>query len=244
MLSSLRRWWTIPERVDHPELLDSGDCSLAEVRQTFAELDDINRWLGGHAALRRWLLPRLREAARQQRPVRLLDVGCGGAGVSIEVVKWARREGIALKVVALDLTRRHLDIARENSRDYPEISLLLGDARQLPFTEAEFDFVISTLFLHHLAPRDLAEVLRSLASVCRRTLVLTDLVRGRLPLLFFRTAAPLFAKSRITVHDGLISIARAYRPSEIRGILQQAGLARSQIHEHGLYYRMTIVADI
>jgi ubiquinone/menaquinone biosynthesis C-methylase UbiE len=147
-----------------------------------------------------------------------------------------------VQIVALDFLARHLQVAREGSRDCPEITFVQADARQPPFTFAAFDFVISTLFLHHLDEGELVQALGAWAAVCRGTLVLNDLVRGRTPLVLFRNLAPLLARSEITVQDGLVSIARAYRPRELRQILQRAGLPAARLHRDRLYHRMTIVS--
>jgi ubiquinone/menaquinone biosynthesis C-methylase UbiE len=240
MLAALARWFAM-ERVDRPEHLDSGEASLREARQTLAELEQINRWLGGRAALRRFVFPHLRGMATG-KPLRVLDIACGSAGVSAEIVRWARARGIAVQVVALDFLDNHLRIARESTSSYPEIQLLQADARRLPFAARSFDLAVSTLFLHHLDENELAQALASFRDVCRGTLVLNDLVRGRTPLLFFNAVMPLLAESAITIDDGRVSIARAFRPNEMRRILRRAGLESARIHTHGLYYRMSIVS--
>ena len=240
MFASIQRW-TALERVDRPERLDSGEHSYETVRQILGELEQMNRWLGGHAILRRFVFPRIRRMEKA-RPLRVLELACGGAGASLQLARWARRQGIAVQIVALDFLPRHLHVARDAARDYPEITFVQADARRLPFTGAGFDFIISTLFLHHLDEGELVEALSSWAAVCRGSLVLNDLIRGRAPLVFFRFAAPLLRRSEITVHDGLISIERAYRPRELRRILELAGLMTAMIHSDGIYYRMTVVS--
>ena len=240
MFASIKRW-TALERVSRPERLDSEEHSYESLRQILGELELMNRWLGGYAILRRFVFPRMRRMDTA-RPFRVLELACGGAGASVQLARWARKNGIAVKIVALDFLPRHLHVARDAARAYPEITFVQADARQLPFAGAGFDFVISTLFLHHLEEAELVEALGSWASVCRGSLVLNDLIRGRAPLLLFRIAAPLLSRSEITVEDGLISIARAYRPSELRRILSHAGLETASIHSDGIYHRMTVVS--
>ena len=240
MITFLDRWTAVPTRQDQPEWLDLERGSLDEVRESLSDISRINRWLGGQAALRWFLFPRMRQAGRKS-PLRILDVGTGSAAVPLEIARWARRHEMPVTIVALDNNRRHLNIARETVSEYAEIQLLAANVTALPFPPASFDFVLSMLFLHHFSRAELLEILPALKAVCRGTLVLNDLVRDRVPYLFFRMSAPVFARSRLTRHDGEVSIFRAYTPSEMRAILADAGLGSARVYTQGLYYRMTVI---
>ena len=241
MAAMLTRWTETPERVDREELLDLGHGSIEEVRRSLADLDRINRWLGGRAPLRRFLFPRM--AAATRRPLRVLDVGTGSAAGAVEIVRWARAQSIYTEVVALDRSGRHLSMAQEAARAYPEIRFTQADVFDLPFSDGSFDFVCSTLLLHHFAPEALRELLPKFWRLSRGSLILNDLVRGRVPAWFFEATSPFFARSPLTKHDGRASIRRAYTPAEMRLLLDEAGLSQARLHTHGLYYRMTIVMD-
>ena len=240
MIPFLDRWTAVPTRQDQPEWLDLQHGSLDDVRESLADIRRINRWLGGRAALRRFLFPQLRQAGTKRR-LRILDVGSGSATIPLEIARWARRHEIPVEIVALDINRRHLNIARENVSEYAEIQLLAADVTALPFPPASFDFVLSMHFLHHFSRAELLEILPALKAVCRGTLVLNDLVRDRVPYVFFRMSAPVFARNHLTRHDGEVSIFRAYTPSEMRAILADAGLGSARVYTQGLYYRMTVI---
>lgn len=79
---------------------------------------------------------------------RVLDVGCGTGVAAVT----ARRAGA--KVTGLDLTPELLARAKENATiaGFPDIVWKEGDAEALPFTDAEFDVVISQ-YGHMFAPR-------------------------------------------------------------------------------------------
>ena len=97
------------------------------------------------------------------------------------------------------------------------------------------------LFLHHFSRAELPAMLSALKAVCRGALVLNDLVRDRVPHVFFRMSVPVLARSHLTRHDGEVSIFRAYTPSEMRAILADAGFASARVYTQGLYYRMTVI---
>ena len=54
---------------------------------------------------------------------------------------------------------------------------------------------LNSLFMHHFSPDELAGLLHAAAQIATRGLVMSDLVRGWLPLFFFRLAAPALARN-------------------------------------------------
>jgi len=207
---------------------------------SLADLDRINRWLGGIRSLTRHLYPRMRRWG--SGPVTVLDLGSGGCGVPLALAHWGRRAGVTLRVLALDRQERHLRWAQDRVRDWPEVSLIWGDALKPPFAKARVDVVISSLFLHHLTQGELAHHLPVWGGLARRCLVMTDLVRHAIPYYFMQAASPLFARSPLTRHDAAVSIQRAYTPQELRAIALEAGFPGARIFTH-FPFRMTLVID-
>jgi SAM-dependent methyltransferase len=78
---------------------------------------------------------------------RVLDVGCGTGVVAVTAAR------LGAEVEAIDLTPPLLERARENSQIAGvEVNWREGDVEELPFADAEFDFVLSQ-FAHIFAPR-------------------------------------------------------------------------------------------
>jgi SAM-dependent methyltransferase len=226
-------------RVEQPELLDLGCGTDQDVAENLAEMQRFNDLLGGTRALAQQLFPRL---AGYNHRVAILDLGAGGAGISKAIVRQARRLGIALEVLAVDWSARSLAVAARGLASYPEIRLLRADALRLPFAPGQFDYVISSLFLHHFTPPQLCLLLRHAYALAGRALVMSDLVRGRAPLLAFRLAQPLLARNFLTRYDGALSIRRAYTPDELMALAQTAGLPNPRLERHWPW-RMTLVVD-
>jgi SAM-dependent methyltransferase len=87
-------------------------------------------------------------------PHRVLEVGCGWG----ELAEWMHRETTA-EVVALDLSPRMVELARERGVDARG-----GDVQQLPFASGEFDCAVAAWMLYHVPDLDraLAELERVL----------------------------------------------------------------------------------
>jgi hypothetical protein len=231
--------WLVPPRYDQPELLDQGAGTPDDVRASLGDLWRINRYLGGIPALTRHLFPRLRA---HTGVVTLADIGTGSAEIPAFIARWARRQHLSVRILALEFAARHLEIARGYVQSLPNVHLVQADARNLPFPRERVDYVTSSVFLHHFPPEEVIELLRESIAIARRGIIMSDGVRGWLPLIAFKIGQPIFARSYITRYDGAASIRRAYTPSELRQLAAEAGLTNARVYRHPLW-RMTLVAD-
>ncbi len=93
----------------------------------------------------------------------LLDVGCG---TGYFTRRFAQDAG--LRVTGLDPEREWLDYARAQGR--PNEVYVAGDARELPFPDASFDFVLSVTALCFI--QDQRHALQEIARVARKRFVL------------------------------------------------------------------------
>jgi SAM-dependent methyltransferase len=233
----------INTRINEPERLDLGDATESQIVQSLAEMWRINRYLGGLRALTMHLYPLLSNLQRtQKRTITILDLGTGSAEIPCAIVRWAKQHGIQVHMIAVDLLPRHLRVAQKTIAHTPEITLLCADVNHLPFRPQSFDFVISSLFLHHFAPEVLKTLLNKASAIARYGLVMNDLARGWLPLVAFKLIQPIFARCEVTRHDGELSVRRAYTPNELQVIARAACLPNACIHTH-FPWRMTLTTN-
>jgi SAM-dependent methyltransferase len=212
-------------RATEPELLDVG-VPEAEALRSLADLRFVNRWLGNRQAVLRAVAPHLPPGGR------LLDVGCGSGDVPAFLE--SRLPG-PLLAVGLDVKTLHLRAAPRG------VHPVVADVRRLPFADHAFDVVTASLFLHHFDAPELPVLIRRLARLARRALVLNDLHRALVPFLFGRAAFPLLFRSPVSVTDGLLSIRRGFRAEELRAALEAAGLPGVAIRR-SFPYRLLAVA--
>jgi ubiquinone/menaquinone biosynthesis C-methylase UbiE len=115
-------------------------------------------------ATRRQALPQLHAvfAGRDQRKLRLLDIGCG-TGRFLDLVKqvWPR-----LPSLGLDLSEPYIRHAKLHLSRWSRINLLVGNAESIPAPDASFDVVTSIFMFHELPP----EVRRTIFGECARVL--------------------------------------------------------------------------
>lgn len=212
------------------ELLD-GSLAMEERVRELRDLARVNRWLGGTALTRSALvrllagrhLGRRRLVPRGPAPLRMLDVGTGGADIPASLLAWARRHQLAVEIEALD-RQETIDAARAMRPEVPGLKLIVGDARVLPYADASFDVVHASLVTHHLDPRPLRSLLREMRRVSRGAVIVNDLDRGRLWLAWALLLTRLFTSSPVSRHDGPMSVRRAYHPWELAQLAARSGL--------------------
>ena len=230
-----------PERIRSPELMDQEEVDAAELARSLADLEGVNRWLGGSRVVLEALAPLLRKT--QGEEIRVLDVATGSADIPIALVRRARMAGVALRVVATDAHPGTLEVARRRVAGHPSISVEEADALALPFPDGAFHFAMCHTALHHFDPPDAVRVLAELGRVATTAVVVTDLVRSRVGLAAARLlAATLWRRHPVTRHDGPVSVRGAYTVAEIRALAAEAGLGPSYVRSYFFYNRMSLVA--
>jgi ubiquinone/menaquinone biosynthesis C-methylase UbiE len=88
------------------------------------------------------------ETASVLQAGRVLEIGPGPGFIAIKIAKLLPE----VQVVGLDVSRTMIDIATSNACEHgvsERVEFREGDASEMPFEEASFDFVISSGSLHH-----------------------------------------------------------------------------------------------
>ena len=127
-------------------------------RDWLLPLYDPLQWLLGGDALKRPLI----EQAALASGMRALDIGCGTGSLTLLL----KRLHPGVEVVGLDPDPKALAIAkRKADRAGLAIALDRGFSDQLPYPEASFDRVFSSLMFHHLDQEVKSATLREVRRV-------------------------------------------------------------------------------
>jgi SAM-dependent methyltransferase len=222
------------ERLVSRELMDDDEevGTTPEWRDTLLDLARINARLGGWSALRHEI------ESLDAQPRSVLDVATGGADMPIRLLDYLAIRKVRATCTAVDKSERIIQIAREVAGVRGDITFLVGDALHLPFPDASFDLATMNLALHHFEPEAAVAALREMARVAHRVIV-NDLRRSRVAWAFAKLVFPLFTRNRFILHDGPMSVLRAYTPEELFALGQRAELASAVVRTY-LGYRMTL----
>jgi len=215
----------MPREVTRTEYRDRPGLPRAELAETLADIARLNR-VGANQALLDAVAPFFdRDGAEGPgRPLRVLDLGTGGADIPVALARWARARGRRVSVVAVDLQPEVLACAAAAAGPWPEVRLVAADALRPPVRPGGVDLALCSLTLHHLPEDGVVALLRLMGEVARLGFVVSDLRRSRSAYAVAWLATRLVSQNRLTRHDGPLSVRRAYTPAELTALSTRAGL--------------------
>ena len=198
--------------MDRPQPVSS------ELENDLRNLRQLNRFFGSHCLvrnfMRRWI-----EAGDH---VRIVDLATGSGDIPRLIVDYAQKIGAKVEVDALDRQPPTLEIARNLSADYPEISYV--EANILEWRPAEpYDVVLCSLALHHFSDDDAVRLLRRCRELSRKFVLVSDLRRGLIATIGVYLLTALIFREPMTRYDGRVSAARAFSFAELDDLAGRAG---------------------
>ena len=210
------------------ELMDQPDLAEAEHLRALAGLRRIN----SISRSSRLLWPDVRRLAERvrERPLRILDVACGGGDVTVGLAQLGRRQGIELAVTGCDISPVAIGQARRVAAEsgLTNVEFRQQDVLREPLPDG-FDVVTCSLFLHHLAHDEAVELLRRMAAAARRLVLVNDLRRSRLGYWTAWGVCRLLTRSPVVRFDGPVSVAAAFTMPEALELAGRAGLSGASI---------------
>ncbi|PYJ18072.1 MAG: hypothetical protein DME96_03655 [Verrucomicrobia bacterium] len=200
------------------EMMDRPQPVSAELERDLERIRQLNRWFGSYRLvlgfIRRWIKPRAR--------LRIVDLATGSGDIPRLIINHSRAIGALVEIDAVDRQSATVDIARELSAGYPEISYIDADILEWK-PAAAHDIALCTLTLHHFSNEDAVKVLRRCSEVATKFVLVSDLRRG-----FFLKAGVYILtafvfREPMTRYDARLSAARAFSFKEFDKLARQAG---------------------
>ena len=212
------------------ENIDTGNYTADEYEGCLVELRRVNRWMGDSRTLAHTLFRDIENQRLQDFSV--LDVGAGSGELLRVTAKWACSKGKTFGGVGLELNARSIGALRDESREFEELHAVRGDALNLPFNDAEFDYAICSLFTHHFVEDEIVRVLSEMSRVARRKIFVIDLHRHPIAYLLYTTLGKLVLHTRLLREDGALSILKSFKSEELRKLGERAKLKNVSVERH------------
>jgi ubiquinone/menaquinone biosynthesis C-methylase UbiE len=154
-----------------------------------------------------------------------LEIGCGTGAFARLMAKQAGR------VLALDLSPRMIQIARERSREYTNIDFRVANVLEWKFSAGQFNCVVSIATLHHLPMEEMLTKMKN-ALKANGTLLVLDLFQGEgLPDVLRSALAVLVSTILKLIKTGRVRPARAEREAWAEHGQRDVYLTLSQVRK-------------
>lgn len=231
-------WQVQPDR--RAEFMDDPSLPVGEHLAALDALATINAVSGTARQLAFAVMKIVGPPALTARPLRIVDVACGGGDLTVALaLRLSRRLGLPptvtssaprpLEVLGIDFSERAIHRARE--RAVGPAACLVDFAVRDVLTEGcpPCDIAVSSLFLHHLDDGSADQVLRSMAEAARLGGAVSDLIRSRTGLILAILGTTFLARSRVARVDGPLSVRAARTPAEYRILAARSGLPHATV---------------
>jgi 2-polyprenyl-3-methyl-5-hydroxy-6-metoxy-1,4-benzoquinol methylase len=210
------------ERSTAPELMDTEPVGYEEFRACLADLATVNTLTLARRPTLAWLDRATRDLGPGDR-LTLVDVGFGYGDMLRAIHRWCEIRGFLPDLAGVDLNPWSAASARAATPAHMTIDYRTGNI--FDFTpERPVQFVVSSLFTHHLANADIAAFLAWMERTATRGWFVNDLHRHPIPYHAFRVMARLARWHRFVQHDGPVSIARSFRRADWQRLIAAAGI--------------------
>lgn len=219
--------------------MDSGAATPAELADALEFLSATNTFLGGWAVMRERLEIWSR-AWDKRRIITMLDVGTGAADLPMRILSWGRQRRFNISIVAIDSDATVVEQARSRTEEEPYLTLLHSDLRSFAAAGRRFDYVLGSLFLHHVPAAELEDALRLCDGLAMKGLLFSDLRRCVAAYAGVRALTCL--GGRVTRNDGPLSVRRAFLPEELAAAAQGAGLRYLKVRR-GPFFRLSLAGE-
>jgi hypothetical protein len=221
-------FFSLCRRVRRAEFMDQPQADPRELLRSLRFIRRVNRFLGYNRVLLRHL-ERFSHGWKRGEPIEILDLATGSADVPRAILRWGRRNGWDLRIVAIDFHPFTARLAAAESAG-PHLRIIQADALDPPFAEGSFDYVLASLFLHHLSEDEAVRLLRAMDRLSRRGMIVADLLRHRRAYVWISLLTLL--SNRMVRHDARASVAHAFTRDEALRLRDDAGLSYLRYYRH------------
>jgi SAM-dependent methyltransferase len=214
----------ISRRARIVELMDQ-PCTKSECIGCLADLAEVNRMLLAYRPTIKWLR---QFACAPQRPLRIVDAGCGAGDMLRRIEAWAFSRKIAVELTGIDFNRSAVEAARQLSGPDSQIRWTCCDVLAF-YPGTQVDLVISSLFAHNLDDNEIVRFLQWMETIALRGWFINDLERSLRSYYCFKLLARLMRWHPFVQHDGPVSILNSFTRSDWAYYFSEAGMESQRV---------------
>lgn len=202
------------KRSDADEIMDDFALEGETLRDALDKIAKINQLLGGNKLTLQGV-QKLLENKSKTTEIRIVDIGCGNGDMLRYLADYAKNNNWNFKLIGVDANNFTINHAINLSKDYSTISYLCEDIFDTEFDNLKCDIVLCTLTLHHFKENELEKLMAQFYKNTTIGIVVNDLQRSAIAYRLFQALCFVFQLNKMSKEDGLVSILRGFKRSEL-----------------------------
>ncbi|RYG47386.1 MAG: methyltransferase domain-containing protein [Chitinophagaceae bacterium] len=210
-----------------PEIMDDFQMGGALLTDALDKIASINHFLGGNKVTLEGVRMLIR--ANRSAQIKITDVGCGNGAMLRKLSDYARKHSFNFQLKGIDANKYTIEHAKSCSLDYPEIMYQCSDIFDENIETESCDIMLFTLTLHHFRDNEIIKLLNNLRKGVFVGIVVNDLVRSGLAYRLFTGLSYVFKLNKMSREDGLVSILRGFKRSDLRQYEKVLGIVPGYI---------------
>jgi 2-polyprenyl-3-methyl-5-hydroxy-6-metoxy-1,4-benzoquinol methylase len=231
------------QRTTREEIMDDFSMEGNELKEALDKIAEINQWLGGNKIT----LDGIRELLKNQpkdKPVSILDIGCGNGDMCRAIADFARQENRTVSVLGIDANQYTISYAEVCSKEYPSITYRVQDVFSDAFKPVQYDIAVCTLTLHHFSDEAILALMKLVSEQATLGVVINDLQRSPIPYRLFQLICFVFGLNRMSREDGLTSILRGFKRADLEKYSRQLHLKDYSINWRWAFRYQWIIKNL
>ncbi len=212
-------------RSTQSEMLDT-DLPAKDVLDSLNFMIFVNTFFGGKRTVLNYF-----EKHGTPEKFSVLDLGSGAGDIPFALARWAAKRKKEVQITAIDLNP-HCQAYAKTRFACPQIKFIRHSAFDLD-TLGHFDYIISSMFFHHLPDEEIVRLLDIVRRHSRRGFLISDLYRCRRNYWGALLLAGLTFK-KVIINDAALSVLRAFKEKDFMNYRKNSKVS-FEIQRHPLF---------
>ena len=201
-------------RTNATEIMDDFALEGETLRDALDKIARINRLLGGNQLTLQGV-QQLLKVISKDKEISIVDIGCGNGDMLRALAEYGKENNYSFSLIGIDANAFTISHAKTLSKEYGNISYECEDIFEAEFKSRHYDIVLCTLTLHHFKDEEILSLVKVFYENARVGIVINDLHRSAIAYRLFQALCFVFQLNDMSREDGLVSILRGFKKSEL-----------------------------
>ena len=215
-------------RTDLEESMDDFSMDNQDLVTALDDIARINQLLGGNSVTLDGVKTLIKNFPKN-KIITIIDFGCGSGDMLRMLSNYGNENNLKFNLIGVDANEATIRHARKCSSDFENIQYLAEDIFLYNFSKFSIDIGLITLTLHHFKNDEILKIMKVIYNLVNTGIVVNDLHRSKIAYRLFQAIIFIFSLEKMTGDDGLISIRRGFKRTDLEKFSKELNLKKYSI---------------